>query len=95
MANTDGGVFGYAGLYADFRLGDHILILPSAGAGGYSEGDSKDLGGVFEFHLGATLAYIFEDDSSLGVISNARINESNPGVNSLLLSYSLPLERLF
>ena len=38
---------------------------------------------MFEFHLGATLAYIFEDDSSLGVtfthISNARINESNPG----------------
>lgn len=99
MANTDGGVFGYGGFYADIRLGDRVVVYPTAGLGGYSEGDSRDLGGVFQFHLGVTAAYHFEDDSSLGItvthISNASIHDKNPGVNSLLLTYTVPLKRLF
>ena len=99
MANTDGGVFGYGGVYADFRMGDRVVVIPSAGLGGYSEGDSRDLGGVFQFQLGLTAAYRFRDNSSLGVtfthISNAKIHDSNPGVESLLLTYTIPFERLF
>ncbi len=99
MANTDGAVFGYGGVYADFRMGDRVVVILSAGLGGYREGDSRDLGGVFQFQLGLTAAYRFRDNSSLGVtfthISNAKIYDSNPGVESLLLTYTIPFERLF
>ena len=99
MVNTDGGVFGYGGVYADFRIRDRVVVIPSAGLGGYREGDSRDLGGVFQFQLGLTAAYRFQDDSSLGVtfthFSNASIHDSNPGVESLLLTYTIPMERLF
>ena len=99
MTNTDRGVFGYGGIYADIRLGDRMVVYPSAGLGGYSEGDSRNLGGVFQFHLGVTAAYRFEDDSSLGItvthISNASIHDETPGVESILLTYTVPLKRLF
>jgi len=98
-ANTDGGVFGYGGLYADMRITEDIIFQPSAGFGGYSQGDSADLGGVFQFHLGAEVAYEFTEGQRLGVylthISNADIHDSNPGVESLLLTYSISLDRLF
>ncbi len=70
-----------------------MVVAPIAGLGDYSEGDSRDLGGVFQFHLGVTVAYRFEDDSSLGItvthISNASIHGENPGVESILLTYRL------
>ncbi|MCO6441268.1 MAG: acyloxyacyl hydrolase [Nitrococcus mobilis] len=100
-ANTDGGVFGYGGVYAALRILDRIHLLPSAGIGGYSQGHSKDLGGVFEFHLGAALFY--QPPSTewlpaglrLGVtythISNAFIHSRNPGADNILASISIPV----
>ena len=99
MADTNGGVFGYGGIYADIRLGDRVVVYPTTGLGGHSEGDSRDLGGVFQFHLGVAATYRFEDDSSLGItvthISNATIHDENPGVETILLTYTVPLKQLF
>lgn len=95
LANTDGGVFGYAALYADMRLGERWVLTPAAGVGAYEDGEGKDLGGVFQFHLGLDVAYRFEDDSRLGLklahISNAFLHDENPGSESLLLTYTIPL----
>lgn len=94
FGNTDGGIFGYGGLGLDIYLGPHVVITPQAALGGYREGDSKDLGGVFQFRTGVELAYRFENRVRLGLayhhISNAGIHENNPGVNSLALTLSLP-----
>lgn len=94
MANTDGGVFGYVGVYSDIRL-DRFVLTPIAAAGGYHQGDSKFLGGTFQFRIGLGLAYEFADNSRFGVrldhISNARLHEHNPGEEELLLTYSIPL----
>jgi len=98
MANADGGVFGYAGVYADIAYG-HFVVTPLAAAGAYQQGGSKDLGGTFQFRVGLGLAYEFQDRSRLGVrldhISNASLHEHNPGEEELLLSYSIPLGSLF
>jgi hypothetical protein len=95
MANADGGVYGYAGLALDVFLGRRIVMHPNAGFGLYYEGDSKDLGGAFEFRTGAEIAYRFDDYSRLGLafnhISNAGIYDGNPGTESLVLMYSFPL----
>ena len=53
MANTKGGVMGWAGLAAPFQFdNDRWEIEPSAGLGAYHRGSGIDLGGTFEFHLG-------------------------------------------
>jgi lipid A 3-O-deacylase len=94
LANTNGGVFGYGGLYADVHLGG-LVITPFGGIGGYDRGDGRRLGGTFQFRLSLAVAYELANRSRLGVqyahISNARIHEINPGDNELLATYSLPL----
>lgn len=94
LGNTKGGVFGYAGVYADLRLGD-VVITPLAGAGGYHRGRGEDLGGTFEFRLSLGAAYELSGGSRLGLqyghISNAESHRINPGENELLVTYALPL----
>jgi hypothetical protein len=98
LATTDGGVFGYGGLYMDLKIG-RVAITPAGGAGAYRKGGGKALGGTFQFHMGLDLAYLFDGGSRLGLkvthISNAFLHDSNPGQESLLLTYSLPVGRLF
>lgn len=96
MATSAESLFGYAGFAAPFSLGDgRWELAPSAGLGAYEPGDGLDLGGTFEFHLGLSITYPVTDDSRLGLyvthISNAGINDDNPGVNSLLLTWSFAL----
>ena len=99
MANTDGGVYGFGGLYLDVFLHRRVVITPNLAVGGYSQGDSKDLGSVIEFRSGMEIAYRFDDRSRLGVavhhISNASIDDRNPGVNSIVLTYALPFHKLY
>lgn len=98
MANTDGGVYGYVGLYADIAY-DRFIITPSGGVGAYYRGNSKDLGGTLEFRIGIGLAYEFQDQSRLGLrldhMSNARLHDENPGQEEVLVTYTIPLSNLF
>ncbi|MGH6943620.1 MAG: acyloxyacyl hydrolase [Geminicoccaceae bacterium] len=93
MANTDGGVFGFGGLYFDITFG-HIVITPLAAVGAYHEGDSKDLGGTLQFRGSITAAYAFANRSRLGVevghISNAGLHDDNPGEEDAFITYALP-----
>jgi hypothetical protein len=96
LANANGGLVGYAGLYVDGAVSSSSWILtPFAAAGGYRRGEGKRLGGVFVFHLGGTVAYRFENQTRLGITlthaSNCRVYPENPGAESLLLSYAIPL----
>lgn len=99
LVNADGGVFGYGGLHADLRLTERIVFTPMGGIGGYASGDGKDLGGVFQFIVGSELAYEFENRARLGLyvthLSNAGIHDDNPGTESVLVSFGVPLDRLF
>ncbi len=94
MVNTDGGVYGYGGLFLDIFLGKRWVVMPNAAVGGYRRGDSKNLGSVLEFRTGVEIAYRFEDKSRLGLafqhISNAGIVDENQGTESLVLTYAIP-----
>lgn len=91
-ANFDGGVFGYAGLYLDLALGPFVLS-PQTSIAAYEQGDSKDLGGTFQFMSGLGLSWEFADHSRLGLryqhISNANLHDKNPGGDILLLNYGI------
>jgi len=94
VGNTRGGLYGYAGAYADLSY-RKFYFTPQLAMGGYHEGNSSDLGGVFQFRQSIDLAYRFDNGHRLGVraahISNAHIHHHNPGEEEILLTYSFPL----
>ncbi|GHD41836.1 hypothetical protein GCM10017083_06170 [Thalassobaculum fulvum] len=98
-ATTDGGTYGYGGIGVDVFFGRRWVATPNFAVGLYGNGDGKDLGHAIEFRSGLEVAYRFDDYSRLGLsfthISNAGLDERNPGVESLVLVYSMPFDRLF
>jgi hypothetical protein len=95
LVTTDRSVYAYGGLRADLLLGEHVVVMPVATVGYFDRGHGKDLGSHLEFKTGAEFAWRFADASRLGIafdhISNAGLTHRNPGTESLLLVYSLPL----
>lgn len=93
MANTDGGVFGYGGIYADIVYGNFV-VTPLAALGGYRQGNSTDLGGVLQFRLSLGLSYEFKNHHRLGLnvahVSNGTIHDTNPGEEELYVTYAIP-----
>lgn len=94
--NSDGGVYAYSGLALDIFMGRRIVLTPQAALVAYEDGDSKDLGGVFQFRTGGEIAFRFDDYSRLGLtfhhISNAGIHDDNPGANMAAIIYAIPLD---
>ncbi len=95
LGNSKGGIYGYGGINLDIFMGNRWVMTPNFAIGGYRRGVSKDLGNVLEFRSGLELAYRFDDRARLGValshISNASISNNNPGTESLVLTYSIPI----
>ena len=98
-ANANGATYGYGGLGLDIFFGKRWVLTPNFAVGIYGNGDSKDLGHAVEFRSGVELAYRFDDHSRLGLtfhhISNAGLDQMNPGTESLLLMYSMPFDKFF
>lgn len=97
---TEGALYGYGGFHWDVPLVDNeIYLIPNFVVGAYAEGDDKDLGGALEFRSGIELAYQMPNSHRVGVafnhISNASIYDKNPGAETVLINYSLPMGNLF
>jgi lipid A 3-O-deacylase len=93
-ATTDAALYGLAGVYRDFPVAPNWYVTPSIGAGLYHDGDGKDLGDVVEFRSQIEVAYEFASRNrvALGLshISNAGMDDNNPGVEVLNLYYHMP-----
>lgn len=98
MANGEGGMFGYVGLYADVSIGS-FYFTPQLGLGAYRRGGSRDLGGVFQFRETVELSYRFDNGRRLGLrvahISNAGLHEQNSGEEDIFLTYAIAIGPLF
>lgn len=99
-ATTDGTIWAGGGVLADFKLAPNIYVTPSVGAGLYAQGGSdKDLGSVLEFRSQLEGGYEFINGHRLGVafshMSNAGIDDTNPGTEMLNLYYHIPVSNLF
>jgi len=92
---TDGAAYGYFGFGFDVNFGPNWVLTPNAAAGVFERGSGTRLGSWWEFRTGAELAYRFADLSRLGVAvhhtSNAGLTKRNPGEQSVLLMYSIPM----
>ena len=97
-ATTDKAVYGYFGVLMDLYFGKRLVLTPSAAVGAYEDGDGKDLGNTIQFRTGAEVSYRFDDRARLGVafhhISNANLDDVNPGTEIVVLNYSFPFDRL-
>lgn len=98
-ATNDSSVYAYAGINWDVPVVDNQLyLIPSFVAGAYKNGDGKDLGGALEFRSGIELAYEFPNAHRLGLalnhISNASLYRKNPGSETAMVTYSVPLDSM-
>ena len=99
MATPDGAAYGYAGVLVDIFFGDRSVASLSFAPGAYTKGSGKNLGHELEFRSQVELAYRFDDRARLGLalshMSNASIGRKNPGAESLVLTYAVPLRKIF
>lgn len=96
FGTEDGSAYAYAGVNWDVELlPKQVYIIPNFAIGAYREGAGKKLGGALEFRSGIELAYQFRNQHRVGValnhLSNAGLYDRNPGVESVIATYSLPL----
>ena len=99
MGTSDGAAHGYVGVLVDIYFGRRIVVTPSFAPGLYHDGSGKDLGYPVQFRSQLEIAYRFDDRSRLGIsfnhLSNGGLDDSNPGVESLAITYSMPINKLF
>jgi hypothetical protein len=93
FVNTDGAVYGHVGFSRSIFFTDNFLTRLQVGFGAYGEGNSKDLGQVFEFREQIEFGWQFDNGDMISAyfwhLSNAGISEDNPGVNAAGLHYSM------
>lgn len=99
MCTANESLFAYGGLNFDLLFWDRLLIAPGFAAGYYSQGCGKNLGYSIEFRSGIEFAYQFIDGHRLGIhfyhLSNASLGSRNPGEESLVIYYDIPIKRGF
>lgn len=96
---SDGSIWGGVGVLIDITFFDALVLTGSFAPGLYEDGNGKDLGHVVEFRSQVELGYQFENQSRLSLafshLSNASLDDENPGVEVLNLYYHIPLDVLF
>lgn len=94
-ATSGGAFYGYGGFGIDVNFTPNIVLTPNAAAGVFQRAGGTNLGSWWEFRTGAELAWRFPDQSRIGIAanhtSNAGLTRRNPGEQSIVLMYSIPL----
>ncbi|MEE8352621.1 MAG: acyloxyacyl hydrolase [Rhodospirillales bacterium] len=98
-STTGNGFFG-AGALMDFFFGRRVVLSPSIGAFYYIGGNNDlDLDYPLQFRFQLEFAYRFDDRSRLSLAvsryENLGLGDSNPGVESAIINYSIPFDKLF
>jgi hypothetical protein len=92
---SDGASYVYGGFGFDINFGPSWVLTPNGAVGYFGKGSGTNLGSVVEFRTGAEFAYRFPDLTRLGLAvnhtSNAGIGKHNPGEQSVVLMYSMPI----
>ena len=92
---SDGAFYGYGGFGFDINFAPNWVLTPTGAVGFFGRGSGTNLGSSTEFRTGAELAYRLADQSRLGIAvnhtSNAGIGKNNPGEQSIVVMYSIPM----
>lgn len=86
-----------AGLLLDWYVTERLFITPSLGAGSYGERAGIDLGSQLEFRSGIECGYDFKEAGRISAgfwhLSNAGLEDWNPGTELVALRYALPISK--
>ncbi len=95
MINTEGAMHVYFGFYYDIKVAGYLYITPSFAPGLYAQRNSKDLKFALEFRSQLEVSFRLNNDVRIGFsfnhISNASLGVENPGVESLAITYIIPI----
>ena len=95
MMNSEGAMHLYIGIYHDIPVTNRIYVTPSFAPGIYSMGYSKDLKFMLVFQSQIEASYWFVKGGRIGIsfnhISNASLGMENPGVESIAITYIIPI----
>lgn len=95
MANTDGAEYIYSGVFYEIMITSFLSFVPSFAPGFYIKNKSKDLHFILEFRSQLEAIFILPNELKVGIsfnhISNASLGEANPGVESLAITFQLPV----
>jgi len=97
FGTTDSAIYGYGGFGIDLYFGKCkcVIFTPDFAVGYFKKAAGKDLGNDIEFRSGGEISYRFQDRSRIGVaihhLSNAGLSDSNPGEESFMVNYSIPV----
>ncbi len=95
MGTEKATLYIYGGIAGDIFLGKYLVLTPSFAPGIYFKGKGKNLGFPLEFRSSMELAYILPNQGRIGAqfyhLSNASFGYKNPGSESLVFFYSIPL----
>ncbi len=93
--SSDSAGYVYGGVGYPFEINDTWSITPSLSAGYYNQGADVDLGYDVEFYSQLKLEYQLNNKAKIGLgighISNADLDDKNPGAETAYLSYSFSL----
>lgn len=97
---SNGMSFIGVGVLIDVYFGKRFVVTPSfAPTWWQGKTDDLDLGHALEFRSQIEFAYRFDDRSRLGLAvshsSNASLGDTNPGTETILVNYSVPIGKLF
>lgn len=96
---TNNSSFIGAGVLVDIYLGRRFVLTPQFSPTWWRGKTSNlDLGHELEFRSRLELAYRFDDRSRIGISidhsSNAGLGDGNPGVESVMLNYSVSMDTI-
>lgn len=98
LVTTDGSFLGYGGLGLPIQLNRKWLIQPSVSVGYYEEGDGFDLGRRLAYRVGSEIAYVFDNQSRLGLnihtITNGTSIDTDDRTEVISLVYTTPLRNV-
>lgn len=96
LVNGQGSVYLCAGACYDIFVGKYLVLTPSFCPGIYFQNGGKNLGYPLEFRSAIALAAELPNKDRIGLqfyhISNASLGHRNPGVESVVLSYSFAIQ---
>jgi len=97
---SNGMSFIGVGVLIDVYFGKRFVVTPSfAPTWWQGKTDDLDLGHALEFRSQMEFAYRFDDRSRLGLAvshsSNASLGDTNPGTETILVNYSVPIRKMF
>ena len=95
FANTDSSFYICGGVGYDIFIGKRFVVTPSFAPGWYHQGDGRRLGFPLNFRSAIEAAVVLGNKGRIGAqffhISNARMLLRNPGADSLVFFYAIPV----